>query len=83
MCLAIPSKVLEIKGARGKVEFGGVIKEVSFTLLEGVRVGDFVLIHAGYAMEKVNEEEAYETLALMKQICDLEIDERVAHAKGE
>jgi hydrogenase expression/formation protein HypC len=83
MCLAIPSKVIELHGTKGKVEFGGVIREVSFVLLEGVGVGDYVLIHAGYAMERVNEEEARETLELMKKICDLEIGERAAHAKGE
>jgi len=72
MCLAIPSRVMEIDGQEGLVEFGGVTKKVNLTLLGQVSVGDYVLVHAGYAIEKIREEEAAETLDVIRQICELE-----------
>jgi len=72
MCLAIPSRVMEIDGQEGLVEFGGVTKKVNLTLLGQVSVGDYVLVHAGYAIERIREEEAAETLDVIRQICELE-----------
>ncbi len=72
MCLAIPSRVVEIDGQEGLVEFGGVTKKVTLSLLSDVSVGDYVLVHAGYAIERIIEEEAEETLKVIRQICELE-----------
>lgn len=67
MCLAVPMQVKEIKGEMGKVEVGGVIREVGLMLLEDVRIGDWVIIHAGIAISKINDQEAEETLKLLKE----------------
>ena len=59
MCLAIPAKVGEIlEGERALVDFGGVRKPISTALLDGVVVGDYVIVHVGFALEKLNIEEA-------------------------
>ncbi len=68
MCLAIPMKVVEIEDAFGKVEIEGVKRKVSFQLLPGVEVGDYVLVHAGFAIERINEEEAKKTLELLSEL---------------
>ncbi|MCF6353896.1 MAG: HypC/HybG/HupF family hydrogenase formation chaperone [Candidatus Polarisedimenticolaceae bacterium] len=67
MCLAMPVEVITIDGETGKVNLGGVHKEISFALVEDVEVGDFVLIHVGYALNKVSPEEAEHTLALFAE----------------
>ncbi len=67
MCLAIPMKVVEIKGNRGIVEFTGIKREVGLDLLEDVRVDDWVIIHTGFAISKLDEAEAQETLSLLKE----------------
>lgn len=70
MCLAIPAKVVNIKGNMARVDFGeGVLRETDVTLVD-VDVGDYVLIHAGYAIQVVSEEEAKETLRLWNEILD-------------
>ena len=67
MCLAIPAQVVEIDAASdtATVALGEVRKEVSLALVDDVAAGDFVLVHVGYALNKVSEEEAARTLALM------------------
>jgi len=67
MCLAIPMKVVEIKGNRGIVEYTGIKREVGLDLLEDVRVNDWVIIHTGFAISKLDEEDAQETLSLLKE----------------
>lgn len=69
MCLAIPAKVVAIdeQGDNATVLLGEVKKQVSLALVEDVAVDDFVLIHVGYALNKVSEEEAEKTLALFAQ----------------
>ncbi|MCG7932478.1 MAG: HypC/HybG/HupF family hydrogenase formation chaperone [Candidatus Thiodiazotropha lotti] len=69
MCLAIPAKVVAIDelADNATVELGEVRKAVSLALVEDVTVGDFVLIHVGYALNKVSEEEAQRTLELFAQ----------------
>lgn len=66
MCLATPMKVIEIDGAEGVVEAGGIRQGVSFAMLADARVGDYVIVHAGYAIEKLDEKEALETIALLR-----------------
>lgn len=68
MCLAIPMSVREIDGSNAVVEAGGIRKEVRLDLLENVKIGDFVLIHTGYAIEILDEQEARETLELIKKV---------------
>jgi len=68
MCLAIPMKVIEADGPFGKVEVEGVKRKVSFQLMPEVKVGDYVLVHAGFAIEKINEEEAKRTLQLLTEL---------------
>ncbi len=68
MCLGIPAKVVEIHGALGKAEVGGVKREVDLRLVEGVGVGDYVILHAGFAIQKLNEREANETLSLLEEM---------------
>ena len=70
MCLAIPMKVVEVRGNKALVGQGGVSREVRIDFLEGVKPGDFLLIHAGIAIERVRPEEAEETLRLIRKIAD-------------
>jgi hydrogenase expression/formation protein HypC len=67
MCIAIPMNVKEINGNIGVVESQGVKREVGLMLMEDVKVGDWVLIHAGFAISKLNQEEAEETLTLLRE----------------
>ncbi len=69
MCLAIPAKVVAIddSGENATVQLGEVRKQVSLALVDGVAVDDFVLIHVGYALNKVSEDEAQRTLELFAQ----------------
>ena len=71
MCLAIPGRVVEIADERNqlaKVDVSGVLRNVNVGLLDGVRPDDWVLIHVGFALSKVDEEEAHATLALLQQM---------------
>jgi hydrogenase expression/formation protein HypC len=68
MCLAIPMQLTDIDGPRGSVDIGGVSCEVRLDLVEAPRVGDYVLVHAGYAIQVLDEAEASETLALLAEL---------------
>lgn len=66
MCLAIPVRVVELlPGEMAKVDMGGVQKDISLALVDGVSVGDFVILHVGYALQKLDRDEAEKTLALI------------------
>lgn len=68
MCLAIPGKVLEIQGNVAKVDFGnGVIRDADITLVD-VDIGKYVLVHTGYAIQVMEEDDAMETLDLWREI---------------
>jgi hydrogenase expression/formation protein HypC len=68
MCLAVPAKVVAITEAdQAIVDLGGVRKDVSLALVEDVQVGDYVIIHVGYALTRLDPEEAEKTLALMAE----------------
>ncbi|MBI4620877.1 MAG: HypC/HybG/HupF family hydrogenase formation chaperone [Desulfobacterales bacterium] len=72
MCLGIPARVEEVRGEMGTVSIGEAKIEVSLVLVDGVSTGDYVLVHAGFAIARVNEKEAEETLSLIKEmIADL------------
>lgn len=72
MCLAVPGKVLAIEEGQGlpmgKVSFGGVAKDVCLAYVPEVKVGDYVIVHAGFAISRLNEGEAMEVFDLLKQI---------------
>lgn len=68
MCLAIPMKVVELDGREAVAEAGGIRKKVRLDLIDDVGIGDFVLIHTGYAIEKLDPDEARETLELLRQV---------------
>lgn len=69
MCHAIPAEVIEIlPGDRARVEFAGVAKEISTELLEDVTVGDWVIVHVGYALSKMDVREAERTLAALAEL---------------
>jgi hydrogenase expression/formation protein HypC len=71
MCLAVPARVTEMRdGLLGLVELGGVVREVSFMLLPDVAVGDYVLLHAGYALQKVDTADAEQTLRLLAEMVE-------------
>uniref|UniRef100_A0A7V4LDA7 HypC/HybG/HupF family hydrogenase formation chaperone n=1 Tax=Desulfobacca acetoxidans TaxID=60893 RepID=A0A7V4LDA7_9BACT len=70
MCLAIPMKVVEINGLTAVAEVDGVRRQARLDLVPEVEVGDYVLIHAGLAIARVDAQEAGETLALLRQIAD-------------
>jgi len=71
MCLAVPARVIEMRDdLLGLVELGGVVREVSFALLPDVAIGDYVLLHAGYALQKVDIAEAEETLRLLAEMVE-------------
>jgi hydrogenase expression/formation protein HypC len=68
MCLAIPSRVIQIKDKLAKVDVDGVVREASLMLLDDVKIGDYVIVHAGFAISKVDEEAALQTLEDMRTI---------------
>nr|WP_317266687.1 HypC/HybG/HupF family hydrogenase formation chaperone [Arthrospira sp. SH-MAG29] len=76
MCLAVPGKLLSISGddpllKKGRVSFGGVIKEVSLAYVPEAQVGDYVLVHVGFALSRVEPEDALQTLADLQQMVKL------------
>lgn len=68
MCLAVPAKVIKIDGELAEVELGGLIRKASIMLVPDVRVGDYVLLHAGFAIQKLDEKEAEETIDLLNEV---------------
>ncbi|MBS7616714.1 HypC/HybG/HupF family hydrogenase formation chaperone [Candidatus Bathyarchaeota archaeon] len=72
MCLAIPAKVISVHDGKAKVDFGeGVLREVDVTLVN-VKVGEYVLVHAGYAIQVLSKTEAEETIRLWNEILEAE-----------
>jgi hydrogenase expression/formation protein HypC len=76
MCLGIPMKVIEINGNKAICEQGGTLIETYLDMLEDVKIGDYVLIHAGFAIKKISEEDASETIRLLNEILSSETDEK-------
>ena len=70
MCLGIPGRVIEIEKNVAKVDVGGVSRDISLDLCPDVSVGEYVLIHTGFAIQKVDEEEAKDTLDLLRQMAE-------------
>lgn len=73
MCLAIPGRIVEINDAKAVIEVGNVKREVFVQLVPDVKLGEYVLVHAGCAIEVVDEEEALKTLEILKEFAEDEI----------
>jgi hydrogenase expression/formation protein HypC len=75
MCLGVPGKILEVYTADGlrmcKIDFGGVVREACIETLPDAKPGDYTIIHAGFALNLLSEEEANETLDLLREISDI------------
>jgi len=67
MCLATPSKIVNIKDDMATIDVGGVQRSASLLLVDDPKVGDYVIVHAGFAINKINEQEALETLKLIRE----------------
>ncbi len=67
MCLSVPAEVLEITENRAKVSVGGATYFAGLHLVDDVQVGDYILLHSGYAIQKIDPEEAQETLKLLEE----------------
>lgn len=70
MCLAIPGKIISLDGIKAVVDFDGIKQNVIVALIQDPEVGKYVIVHAGYAIEMMNEEEASESIELWKEIAD-------------
>jgi hydrogenase expression/formation protein HypC len=73
MCLSVPMRVTKIQGDRGLAEIGGMGREIDLRFLSQVEVGDYVIVHAGFALQRLEQKEAEETLDLLREM--LEQDE--------
>jgi hydrogenase expression/formation protein HypC len=77
MCLGVPGRVLEVEREellgllRGKVQFGGITKEVNLMYTPEVRIGDYVIVHVGFAISRLDEEEAMRVFSYLEQLGDL------------
>jgi hydrogenase expression/formation protein HypC len=70
LCLAVPAQISQITGTMATVDLGGVRREVSVVMVPGAKTGDYVLVHAGYAIQLVDQEEALVTLELFREIAE-------------
>jgi hydrogenase expression/formation protein HypC len=68
MCLAVPGKIVEVQDLLATVDVSGVTRKISLMLLPEAKVGQFVLIHAGFAIQEIDEEEVRKTLELFKEL---------------
>jgi len=68
MCLGIPMKIVQVSGDEGLVESGGLKRKANFTFLKRPKAGEYVLLHAGFAIERIKEKEARKTLKALKKV---------------
>jgi len=84
MCLAVPGRVLEIAGTddmrTARVDFSGVVRSVCLAYLPEAEVGDYVLVHVGFAISRIDEETARETWTILAEMGELELPEEETHA---
>jgi hydrogenase expression/formation protein HypC len=78
MCLGIPGKIVEVYEkngmSMGKVDFGGVKKEICLAYLPEVKVGSYVIVHVGFAISEIDEEEAHQTMEMIREIEEMSED---------
>jgi hydrogenase expression/formation protein HypC len=72
MCLAVPARIIAVNGTEATVEIGGVTRQTSILLTPEAKVGDYVLMHTGFAISIIDEEEAQETLRLIQEISEFD-----------
>lgn len=72
MCLAVPMRIVEISGSSGIAEFEGAKTRMDLTLIDSPQIGDYVIVHAGFAIDKLNLEEAESQIALFKEIAEIQ-----------
>jgi hydrogenase expression/formation protein HypC len=81
MCLGIPAKVIELYEANGmkmaRVDFGGALKEACMEYLPEVKVGDYTIVHVGFGLSILDEQEALETMELLRQIDAMGIEDEI------
>lgn len=82
MCLAIPARVKSVEGYEVEAEVGGIGRRASIVLTPEVKVGDYVLLHTGYAINVIDEEEAEETLKLFEEIAEADTQHNLSSPKG-
>jgi hydrogenase expression/formation protein HypC len=70
MCLSVPGKIVKIKRNMARVDVGGTLRDISLDLCPEASIGEYVLIHAGFAIQKVDEKEAEETLEFLKKMAN-------------
>ena len=70
MCLSIPVRIVSINGSMAEVSAGGTIFKAGLHLIEDAKVGDYILLHAGFAIQKISDKEAVETLQILKEMND-------------
>lgn len=70
MCLSVPARVIKIEGQMADVSVGGAVFRAGLHMVEGIVVGDYILLHAGFAIQKISEKEAAETLNLLRELDD-------------
>ena len=68
MCLSIPAKILSIEGKTARASVGGTIINVGLHMIDEIKEGDYVLVHAGFALQKISDDEAQETLKLIREM---------------
>jgi hydrogenase expression/formation protein HypC len=72
MCLSVPALVVSIDGQMADVSVGGALFKAGLHMVENVKAGDYILLHAGFAIQKISDEEAYETLSLLNEMKNYE-----------
>ena len=72
MCLSIPAEIISIEGDMAQVSIGGTMVKASLQLLDDPKIGEYVLLHSGFAIERLSKEEADETMRLFKELGDIE-----------
>jgi len=75
MCLAIPVKIVEIKGNKGTVEMGGIKKKIGLDFIPEAKIGDWILLHTGFGLEIISEEDAKETIDALNEAYHVMPDE--------
>ena len=70
MCLSLPAKILSVEGDMAEVSAGGAIFNANVSMIENPRAGDYILLHAGFAITRISDKEAAETLRLIKEMND-------------
>ena len=82
MCLAIPAQIKSVNGLEGEVEIGGVGRTISLWLTPEAQVGDYVYVHTGYAISVVDQEEALESLRLLRELADTYPEDELFYSTG-